>query len=177
SFPTRRSSDLFSMRRSNLLSAGTLPFYVLAFFTLIFTLTGCGSVSGSSSMPTPSPTASPTPSASPSPSPSPNPSASPTPTPSPSPTVANDKTLHTEDVATGLDNPWSLAFAPDGRLFFTEPPGRPRVIYSTGLVAAPVLYIHSPIPSFEVVLPGMDLDPAFGLTVIIYSLFLANLVV
>ncbi|HJT54269.1 MAG TPA: PQQ-dependent sugar dehydrogenase [Candidatus Angelobacter sp.] len=89
--------------------------------------------------------------------------------------MANDKTLHTEDVATGLDNPWSLAFAPDGRLFFTEPPGRLRVIDGTGLVAAPVLDIHSQTPGFEAGLTGMDLDPAFSSNGIIYIHYCTSL--
>ena len=33
-----------------------------------------------------------------------------------------------ETVARGLDTPWALAFAPDGRIFVTERPGRIRVI-------------------------------------------------
>src|SRR6187399_2398480 len=31
-------------------------------------------------------------------------------------------------VATTLEIPWSLAFAPDGRLFVTERPGRVRIV-------------------------------------------------
>src|SRR6185369_13581165 len=92
----------------------------------------------------------------------------PTPTPTPPATVASDKTLHTEDVATGLDNPWSLVFAPDGRLFVTEPHGRLRVIDSTGLVATPVLDISSQTPGFEAGLTGMDLDPGFAANGTIY---------
>ena len=36
-------------------------------------------------------------------------------------------------LATDLQIPWALAFAPDGRLFFTERPGRVRV-YQNGLL-------------------------------------------
>jgi glucose/arabinose dehydrogenase len=71
-------------------------------------------------------------------------------------------------VATGLDNPWSLVFAPDGRLFFTEPPGRLRVIDATGLVTTPVLDISSQTPGFEAGLTGMDLDRSFANSGIIY---------
>jgi aldose sugar dehydrogenase len=76
--------------------------------------------------------------------------------------------LVTEDVATGLDNPWSLVFAPDGRLFFTEPPGRLRVIDASGLVATPVLDISTQTPGFEAGLTGMDLDLSFATNGIIY---------
>jgi glucose/arabinose dehydrogenase len=34
--------------------------------------------------------------------------------------------LATSDVATGLDTPWSMAFDKDGKLWFTERPGRVR---------------------------------------------------
>jgi glucose/arabinose dehydrogenase len=83
--------------------------------------------------------------------------------------------LKTEDVATGLDNPWSLVFAPDGRLFFTEPPGRVRVIDSSGLVSTPVLDITSQTPGFEAGTTGMDLDPNFSSNGFIYLHFCTNL--
>jgi len=40
--------------------------------------------------------------------------------------VSNDFKI--EVIAQGLDTPWALAFAPDGRLFITERPGRVRII-------------------------------------------------
>ncbi len=42
-------------------------------------------------------------------------------------------------VSTGLVNPWSLAFLPDGRMLVTEKPGRLRVVSADGrVVSAPV---------------------------------------
>jgi aldose sugar dehydrogenase len=142
-------------------------------FIALFTLAGCGggSVSGSINNPTPTPT----PAVSPTPTPTPGTTPTPTPTPTPTSGVANDQTLKTEDVATGLDNPWSLVFAPDGRLFFTEPPGRLRVITNTGLVAQPVLDISSQSAGFEAGLTGMDLDPGFSSNGILYIHFCSNL--
>src|SRR4051812_14024521 len=78
-------------------------------------LGGCGG--GSSSSPTPVP---------------------PTPTPTPTP-PATEQMLTTEDYAIKLQTPWSMIFASDGRLFFTEQPGRLRVITSAGLQTTPVL--------------------------------------
>ena len=148
--------------------------YVLCGFILLLisiVMAGCGSVSSSSSNPTPTPT----PTTSPTPGPTATPTPSATPTPTPSPGIATDQTLHTEDVATGLDNPWSLEFAPDGRLFFTEPPGRLRVVTSTGLVAQPVLNISAQSAGFEAGLTGMALDPGFAANGNIFIHFCSNL--
>lgn len=42
-----------------------------------------------------------------------------------------------ETVASGLEVPWSLAIAPDGRIFVTERPGRIRVVGADGLDPQP----------------------------------------
>ncbi|HRK24796.1 MAG TPA: PQQ-dependent sugar dehydrogenase [Beijerinckiaceae bacterium] len=43
-----------------------------------------------------------------------------------------------ETLATGLANPWALAFLPDGRMLVTERPGRMRLVSSNGAVSAPL---------------------------------------
>ena len=40
--------------------------------------------------------------------------------------------LEVETVASGLVNPWSLAFLPDGRMLVTERPGRMRIVTRDG---------------------------------------------
>ncbi|MHB1294832.1 MAG: PQQ-dependent sugar dehydrogenase [Anaerolineae bacterium] len=64
-------------------------------------------------------------------------------------------------VATDLQVPWALAFAPDGRLFFTERPGRVRVIVDGVLRERPVAELPVAAEG-EGGLLGLALDPAFS---------------
>ena len=43
-----------------------------------------------------------------------------------------------ETVASGLNQPWGLAFLPDGRKLVTEKPGRLRIVAKDGAVSAPI---------------------------------------
>ena len=74
----------------------------------------------------------------------------------------SDQQLKTVDYATHLTTPWSLAFAPDGRLFFTEQPGRLRVIENGTVVPTPVLDLTAQTVGGEGGTTGMDLDPNFA---------------
>jgi glucose/arabinose dehydrogenase len=70
------------------------------------------------------------------------PSPAPLPTPGPNATIyttADGVRFFVDPVVSGVEVPWSLAFAPDGRLFFTERPGRVRIIQSGTLLATPAL--------------------------------------
>lgn len=70
--------------------------------------------------------------------------------------------LRLTEVATGLDTPWQLAIAPDGRIFFTERPGRVRVIENDRLLEAPWLQLDSVVEEVgESGLTGIALDPQF----------------
>jgi glucose/arabinose dehydrogenase len=66
-------------------------------------------------------------------------------------------------VAAGLEVPWALAFAPDGRLFFTERPGRIRVVQDGQLVPSPVASLNV-LSRGEGGLMGLAVDPAFAET-------------
>lgn len=46
--------------------------------------------------------------------------------------------LRTEVVASGLENPWAVAFIDGGRFLVTERPGRLRVVSASGQIGAPV---------------------------------------
>jgi len=52
--------------------------------------------------------------------------------------VAHAQGVRPETVATGLQNPWGLAFLPNGRFLVTERSGRLRVLAPDGKLAAPV---------------------------------------
>ena len=66
-----------------------------------------------------------------------------------------------ETIATGLEVPWALAFAPDGRLFVTERVGRIRVVKEGRLEPAPIATL-SVAAQGEAGLMGLALDPRFG---------------
>ena len=73
-------------------------------------------------------------------------------------------------VATGLDTPWALAFAPDSRLFFTERPGLVRLIENGRLRDQPVATLPVRETS-EGGLMGLALDPSFPADPYLYAMY------
>ena len=67
-----------------------------------------------------------------------------------------------ETVAANLEIVWSIAFAPDGRMFFTERPGRVRVLENGKLRTAPFFTVPDVELSGESGLMGMTLHPKFA---------------
>lgn len=88
----------------------------------------------------PSPAPSPTPTA-PRPTVTMAPPPAPTTTPEPTPLPTGPVPLRVETIASGLEAPWELAFAPDGRIFLSERPGRVRVVLDGQLVPQPLLTV------------------------------------
>jgi glucose/arabinose dehydrogenase len=70
-------------------------------------------------------------------------------------------------VASGLEVPWALAFAPDGSLYVTERPGRVRVVRDGRLDPEPVAMLPAATGG-EAGLMGLALDPAFALNGLLY---------
>ena len=66
-----------------------------------------------------------------------------------------------ETVVSNLEVPWSIVWAPDGRMFFTERPGRVRVYEKGQLATTPVLTIPDVEESGESGLMSMALHPDF----------------
>ncbi len=78
------------------------------------------------------------------------------------PAPAETPKFRVETVATNLEVVWSIVFAPDDRMFFTERPGRVRIIEKGKLRAAPFFTIPDVEPSGESGLMGMTLHPQFA---------------
>lgn len=74
-----------------------------------------------------------------------------------------------ETVAENLETPWSIAFAPDGRIFFTERPGRIRVIERNGkLREKPVFTVSDVELDSETGLMSIVLHPNFSENNLLY---------
>ena len=66
-----------------------------------------------------------------------------------------------ETVAENLSVPWSIVFAPDGRMIFTERPGRVRVVENGKLRPEPLATIPDVEATSETGLMGLALHPNF----------------
>ncbi|PYS88189.1 MAG: sugar dehydrogenase [Acidobacteria bacterium] len=67
-----------------------------------------------------------------------------------------------ETVVSGLIVPWAIVFTPDGRMLFTERPGRVRVYENGKLRPEPLATIPDVEPTGESGLMGLTLHPQFA---------------
>jgi aldose sugar dehydrogenase len=67
-----------------------------------------------------------------------------------------------ETVARNLENPWGLAFLPDGRMLVTERPGRLRVVAPDGTVSPPVAGLPAVAARGQGGLLDVAVDPEFA---------------
>lgn len=76
-----------------------------------------------------------------------------------------------ETVARNLQNPWSLAFLPDGRMLVTERPGRLRIVSPDGAISEPIGGLPSIAARGQGGLLDVVLDPAFARNRLVYLSF------
>jgi len=104
------------------------------------------------------------------------------PPPDPAPTppgeviTADDGTrFSVEVVAQNLEIPWAMAFAPDGRMFLTERPGRVRVFERGQVLAAPALVLTDVAAVGEGGLLGIAVHPDFATNHFVFLAYTARL--
>ena len=64
-------------------------------------------------------------------------------------------------IAEGLQNPWAVAFLPDGKMLVTERPGRLRVVTADGKLSEPVTGLPELVAAGQGGLLDVVLDPAY----------------
>jgi glucose/arabinose dehydrogenase len=79
--------------------------------------------------------------------------------------------LDVQTVATGLVNPWSLAFLPDGRMLVTERPGRIRLVTQKGQLSPPLKGVPEAWASGQGGLLDVIIDKSFAQNETIYFCF------
>lgn len=110
--------------------------------------------------------------------PTPAPAPAPAPQPAATPgvfTTQDGVRFRAEVVFANLELPWSLAFAPDGRLFATERPGRVRIFDMTRRTSEVALTLDDVSAQGEAGALGLALDPAFAQTRLVYLYYTARL--
>jgi glucose/arabinose dehydrogenase len=74
-------------------------------------------------------------------------------------------------VAKGLENPWGLAFLPDGRMLVTERPGRMRIVERDGSLGAPLAGLPAVVAAGQGGLLDVVLHPQFQANQLVYWTF------
>jgi len=93
--------------------------------------------------------------------------------PTTAPAPQGTPTVSTEVVARNLDTPWAIDFAPDGRTFVSERPGRIRVMKDGQLLSEPWATLDAAEVG-EGGLMGIALDPQFAQTHFVYASYTAR---
>jgi aldose sugar dehydrogenase len=71
-------------------------------------------------------------------------------------------------VSDELENPWGLAFLPDGRLLVTERPGRLRIVATDGRLSEPLANVPEVLDEGQGGLLDVALDPDFSANGLVY---------
>jgi aldose sugar dehydrogenase len=78
------------------------------------------------------------------------------------------RSVTVEGVAKGLENPWGLAFMPDGRMLVTERPGRIRIVTADGALSTPLTGVPNVSAHNQGGLLDIALDPDFDANRLVY---------
>jgi glucose/arabinose dehydrogenase len=91
------------------------------------------------------------------------------------PCLAEEATIETkagairvETITRGLENPWGLAFLPDGRMLVTERPGRLRIVTKDGTISEPLKGVPQVFAEGQGGLLDVKLDPNFAVNGLVY---------
>lgn len=90
-------------------------------------------------------------------------------------TAADGTRFAVEVVAQNLEIPWAMAFAPDNRMFFTERPGRVRILQGGQVLAAPALTLADVAAVGEGGLLGIAVHPDFASNRFVFLAYTARL--
>jgi aldose sugar dehydrogenase len=71
-------------------------------------------------------------------------------------------------IASGLENPWAVAFLPDGRALVTERPGRMRLVERDGKLSEPLAGLPPVVTGGQGGLLDVVLDPQFASNQLVY---------
>ena len=82
--------------------------------------------------------------------------------------TSSNVSFKVEKVASGLEVPWSIVWAPDGRMIFTERPGRVRVMEKGTLNPKPLLTLTDVESAGEAGLMSVALHPQFSSNHFVY---------
>jgi aldose sugar dehydrogenase len=82
--------------------------------------------------------------------------------------AATAQALKPITVASGLENPWAVAFLPDGRALITERPGRMRIVERDGKLSEPLAGVPPVVASGQGGLLDVVLDPQFATNQLVY---------
>lgn len=88
-------------------------------------------------------------------------------------TAADGTRFLVETYIRNLELPWAIAFAPDGRMFFTERPGRVRILASNTVLSEPALRLPDTYAQGEAGALGIAIDPNFASNHYVYVAYTA----
>jgi aldose sugar dehydrogenase len=88
-------------------------------------------------------------------------------------TARDGARFRVDTVMSDLEIPWALAFAPDGRLFVTERPGRVRILNLATFISEVALTLDGVFAQGEAGLLGLALDPNFAQNRFVYVYYSA----